>query len=183
VVWRASYLPFGEVHEASGPASLDARFPGQWFMAETGLAYNWHRWYAAGLGRYTQPDPLGLEAGANRYIYANASPLMYVDPTGEQSRSIPGLPPFPLPWPVGSPENQAITKWCKGVLDSITSLLLPNADDEECEEEWAEARQICADELKKPYPNRGITGGYRSIDQCARGLVSERCGGNPVAVN
>jgi len=179
-VWRASYLPFGEVRSISGWATLDARFPGQWFMAEVGLAYNWHRWYDATLGRYTQPDPLGMPDGPNRYLYALGSPLMYVDPDGQQSRPIPGLPPLPLPWPVGSPENRAITKWCRGVLESVASLFLPGTDDEGCDEEWAEARETCARELKKPNPNRRLTGGYRDIEQCARGLVSERCGGNPI---
>jgi RHS repeat-associated protein len=39
-------------------SKLDARFPGQWFQLESGLAYNWHRHYDASLGRYVQPDPL-----------------------------------------------------------------------------------------------------------------------------
>lgn len=180
VVWRASYLPFGEVHEITGPAALDARFPGQWFMAETAISYNWRRWYNQHLGRYTQPDPLGLADGPNRYAYARNSPLMFTDPTGEQSRSIPGMPPFALPWRVGSPENRAITNWCRGVLASVASLFSPKADDEGCEEEWSEARRICAEELKKPNPSLGITGGHRTVEQCSRGLVSERCGGNLV---
>jgi RHS repeat-associated protein len=95
VVWRASYLPFGEGPTITGPASLNARFPGQWFMAETGFFYNWHRWYNQALGRYMQPDPLGLEAGANRYAYALNSPLMYTDPDGlmalENPFGIPGM--------------------------------------------------------------------------------------------
>jgi hypothetical protein len=39
-VWRASYLPFGEGPTITGHASLNARFPGRWFMAETGFLYN-----------------------------------------------------------------------------------------------------------------------------------------------
>ncbi|WP_414475405.1 RHS repeat-associated core domain-containing protein [Microvirga sp. M2] len=60
VVWRATYDPFGAVAEIVGPASLDLRFPGQWFQLETGLAYNWHRHYDPTTGRYITPDPLGL---------------------------------------------------------------------------------------------------------------------------
>ncbi len=59
-VWRAQYEPFGAVHQIVGPAANDSRFPGQWFQLEAGLAYNWHRHYDATLGRYTQPDPLGV---------------------------------------------------------------------------------------------------------------------------
>ena len=57
-VWKATYLPFGGVHQITGTASLDARLPGQWFNLETGLHYNWHRSYDPTLGRYTQADPL-----------------------------------------------------------------------------------------------------------------------------
>jgi RHS repeat-associated protein len=75
------------VHALTGPASLDLRFPGQWFQLETGLHYNWHRHYDPTTGRYTQPDPLGLTAllsdGPSVYAYAGQSPLMLVDPTGE----------------------------------------------------------------------------------------------------
>ena len=82
VVWSASYLPFGGEYQITGPASLDARFPGQWFQMESGLAYNWHRHYDASLGRYTQPDPLGFVDGPSRYAYAVNSPQGNVDPDG-----------------------------------------------------------------------------------------------------
>jgi RHS repeat-associated protein len=82
IVWRAIYKPFGEVHSITGPAALDYRFPGQWFMLETGLHYNWHRWYDASVGRYTQPDLLGLFDGPSRYAYAQNSPLVKIDRHG-----------------------------------------------------------------------------------------------------
>ncbi|MBZ9722297.1 RHS repeat-associated core domain-containing protein [Mesorhizobium sp. AD1-1] len=82
VVWQASYLPFGEVRSISGTATLNQRFPGQWFQMETGLAYNWHRHYDASIGRYLQPDPLGMPNGPSRWAYVGNSPLMKVDPSG-----------------------------------------------------------------------------------------------------
>jgi hypothetical protein len=33
-------------------------------------------------GRYIQADPIGLGGGANKFGYANANPLRYVDPDG-----------------------------------------------------------------------------------------------------
>ncbi len=85
-VWRAQYEPFGAVHSIVGPAANDNRFPGQMFQLEAGLAYNWHRHYDATLGRYTQPDPLGLQTllsdGPSVYGYANAVPTAIIDPTG-----------------------------------------------------------------------------------------------------
>jgi RHS repeat-associated protein len=52
-VWDAVWQPWGGVHSVTGTASLDARFPGQWFQAETSLHYNWHRQSDPTVGRYT----------------------------------------------------------------------------------------------------------------------------------
>ena len=57
-----------------------------------------------------------------------------------------------------------------------TALILPDG----CDEEWKAARKICLDLLSSPNPPRGLTGGYRDIEGCAKGFVSMRCGGNPV---
>lgn len=32
VVWSATYLPYGEAYTILGSATLDQRFPGQWFQ-------------------------------------------------------------------------------------------------------------------------------------------------------
>lgn len=86
VVWQASYLPFGEVASITGSATLDYRFPGQWFQLESGLAYNWHRHYDATSGRYMQPDPLGMPDGPARWVYVTNSPIMKTDPQGLADR-------------------------------------------------------------------------------------------------
>jgi RHS repeat-associated protein len=64
VVRDAVYKPFGEAHSIIGSATLNLRFPGQYFLIESGLAYNWHRHYDPSLGRYTQPDPMGFSGWA-----------------------------------------------------------------------------------------------------------------------
>lgn len=51
---------------------------------------------------------------------------------------------------------------------------------EGCEAEWAKAREICSELLKMPAPPRGLTGGHTTVEGCAKGFVSERCGGNQV---
>jgi uncharacterized protein RhaS with RHS repeats len=43
---------------------------------------NYFRDYDPALGRYVQPDPIGLAGGMNPYLYANGNPLAYTDPYG-----------------------------------------------------------------------------------------------------
>jgi RHS repeat-associated protein len=49
---------------------------------ETGLYYNWHRYYDPKTGRYISSDPIGLRGGLNTYGYVKQNPLRYVDRTG-----------------------------------------------------------------------------------------------------
>jgi RHS repeat-associated protein len=62
--------------------AYDLRFPGQIYMAETGLNYNWSRDYDPLTGRYVESDPMGLIAGVNTYAYGLDNPLSYTDPRG-----------------------------------------------------------------------------------------------------
>lgn len=89
-------------------------------------------------------------------------------------------------WAPGSPMD-AFNPWLRGAIDSLDKTIghfrsrsgyAEDADSPECRQEWQDARETCAKELSKPNPSRGVTGGYKSIEECARGLVSERCGGN-----
>jgi RHS repeat-associated protein len=56
--------------------------PGQYHDSETGLHYNWFRYYDPATGRYNSPDPIGYFGSATDYAYAANNPLYYVDPTG-----------------------------------------------------------------------------------------------------
>ena len=67
---------------AVNPGEDNLRFPGQYYDAETGLHYNWHRYYDPATGRYLTPDPIGLAGGINLYSYAKSNPLRWVDPLG-----------------------------------------------------------------------------------------------------
>jgi RHS repeat-associated protein len=84
VVWDAVYRPFGEAVSITGTSSLNLRFPGQYFLIESGLAYNWHRHYDPTIGRYTQPDPMEFVDGPSRYAYASGSPMGKIDPDGTE---------------------------------------------------------------------------------------------------
>ena len=82
VVWQAAYLPFGEAQLRVGTITNNLRFPGQYYDAETGLHYNWNRYYNPDTGRYLSPDPIGLEGGLNLYAYVENDPVNWMDPEG-----------------------------------------------------------------------------------------------------
>ena len=84
VVWKAQYQVFGKA-EIDGGSTLtnNLRFPGQYFDEETGLHYNWNRYYDPESGRYSQTDPIGLRGGINLYGYTQNNSLNFIDPEGE----------------------------------------------------------------------------------------------------
>jgi RHS repeat-associated protein len=82
VVWKADYQPFGRVDIATGDIENNLRFAGQYFDAETGLHYNYHRYYDPATGRYLTPDPIGLVGGINLFAYVRNNPVNFVDPYG-----------------------------------------------------------------------------------------------------
>ena len=87
-VWRWESDPFGAVQPEQDPDGngiatvFPLRFPGQYYDAETGTHYNYHRDYDPQLGRYAQADPLGVAGGLNVYAYVGNDPLRMVDPLG-----------------------------------------------------------------------------------------------------
>jgi RHS repeat-associated protein len=83
VVWEGDYKPFGEagVHPASAVVN-NFRFAGQYYDEETGLHYNYHRYYDPKTGRYLTPDPIGLAGGINPYVYTENNPINLIDPEG-----------------------------------------------------------------------------------------------------
>jgi RHS repeat-associated protein len=92
LVWRWKSDGFGEAlpeEDVDGDAvavTVNLRFPGQYYDAESGLHQNWMRDYQSGYGRYAQADPIGLPISGrdtNLYSYAMNNPVNFIDPNGE----------------------------------------------------------------------------------------------------
>jgi len=74
--------PFMEFCIEEGDVFQPLRFPGQYYDEETGLHYNWHRYYKPEWGRYVEPSsfyPLGLKEMIDS-LEKNLFGWMYVDP-------------------------------------------------------------------------------------------------------
>jgi RHS repeat-associated protein len=87
IVWDLITDPYGRQHSltATSPRTENPRFAGQYFDAESGYHYNYFRDYDPKTGRYLQSDPIGLDGGINTYRYAEANPMRFTDPTGENA--------------------------------------------------------------------------------------------------
>ncbi|WP_347019567.1 RHS repeat-associated core domain-containing protein [Acinetobacter calcoaceticus] len=81
VVWSWDSTAFG-VGNPTGSITFNLRFPGQYYDVGTNQFYNHNRFYNPELGRYMEPDPIGLEGGLNPYAYAGSNPVMNIDPSG-----------------------------------------------------------------------------------------------------
>ncbi|WIX85701.1 RHS repeat-associated core domain-containing protein [Amycolatopsis sp. DG1A-15b] len=83
VSWHRTESLWGEELSVRGSDGADCplRFPGQYHDRETGLHYNFHRYYDPATARYLSPDPLGFGPSANNYTYV-VNPLIVSDPFG-----------------------------------------------------------------------------------------------------
>jgi len=97
IVWKTAYTPFGGAAISIQTVENPFRLPGQYYDQETGLHYNYFRYYDPTTGRYITPDPIGLEGGINLFVYALNNPHKYADPDGMQVGPIIVDPPGIVP--------------------------------------------------------------------------------------
>ena len=113
VVWQARVRPFGAIEvDPRSSIELALRFPGHLHDPETGLHLNRFRYYDPRLGRYLQPDPLGVAGGLHVYQYC-PSPLSAVDLDGlmvrQHAQPVPGHAQ-PAAGPVAQPQPRLEAK-------------------------------------------------------------------------
>jgi RHS repeat-associated protein len=123
VVWQWAYSAFGDnkptgilkattnpkaaitnqpkLLTATSPTiTMNLRFPGQYWDDESKLSYNYFRNYQPNQGRYTQPDPIGLDGGWSRFGYVEGNPLSMTDPLGLMGQGSGANGPY-VPQPGG----------------------------------------------------------------------------------
>jgi RHS repeat-associated protein len=81
-VWQAQVGNYGAAKIQSSGFDLPLRASNQYYDAETGLHYNIHRYLDPHRGRYLSPDPMGLAAGPDLYLFALGEPHRLLDPLG-----------------------------------------------------------------------------------------------------
>ena len=89
IVWSAEYDELGKATETLTLVDNPLRYPGQYEDKETGLHYNFQRYYDPETSRYNRLDPLGMEEGFNQYAYVDGDPINRFDPNGEAAFLIP----------------------------------------------------------------------------------------------
>jgi RHS repeat-associated protein len=126
VVWRATYDPFGQATVNEDPdgngvvVKNNLGLAGMYADSETGLYYNWHRYYDPKTGRYISSDPIGLAGGLNTYVAVANNPLRYSDPTGLSTELLPD--------PQNMPETESEIRSSSGMLiDLLPGSGIPDA--------------------------------------------------------
>ena len=112
IVWSGNYSGWGKLTQEERLKSdvyQPIRLQNQHYDEETGLHYNFFRYYDPEIGRFTQQDPIGLEGGENLYAFApNAQE--WIDPLGLARKSISSRLPEGSRTGQFGPKNGKLTK-------------------------------------------------------------------------
>lgn len=145
VTWSWSLLgnAFGASAPISSGATLNLRFPGQYYDTETGLNYNLYRDYEIATGRYVESDPIGLRGGLSTYAYVRSNPTTYFDLNGlftiddnckPCKFGIEGI-------------HKQVKQWCETLATVITNPKLRSCIDKRCKNAKVKCRDCDDDSL------------------------------------
>ena len=87
-MWTWNSDPFGTDAANPNPSGAgtfgyNLRFPGRIFDGQAGLHQNYFRDLDPAMGRYVEPDPIGLAAGSlSPFAYVRNHPIQLLDPSG-----------------------------------------------------------------------------------------------------
>jgi RHS repeat-associated protein len=83
VVWRWDPDTYGTASPSIATITYNLRFPGQYYLPETELYYNYFRTLDPQTGRYLESDPMGLAGGNySTYAYVEGNPISRSDLKG-----------------------------------------------------------------------------------------------------
>ncbi|MCP4457225.1 MAG: RHS repeat protein, partial [Cytophagales bacterium] len=145
-VWSGEYDAFGGAEISVATMTSNLRFPGQYFDAESGLHYNYFRYYDSGVGGYVTSDPIGLDGGVNFYGYVGGNPIRYADPIGEMAlNTATGAGFGSFFGPVGTVVGAAIGTVAFVGSAALAAWTMYNwIDDPQANEEWAAYKESYA---------------------------------------
>jgi RHS repeat-associated protein len=154
-VWTWDSGAFGK-EAPTGTATVNLRFPGQYYDSETTLHYNWNRYYNPVTGRYVSSDPIGLAGGLNTFGYVTQNPLALIDFLGLDTPSFwDQFNPWESFGKRGSIAVVDYREWYQlnfpKTLKHSIGVILDRI-----------AQQICSSPGKKVYP--GLKGGGDDVD-------------------
>lgn len=129
----------------SGTVTVNLRMAGQHYDSESGLFYNWHRYYDPKTGRYITSDPIGLGGGINTYAYVGGNPVRSSDPMGLAEEGNSSTSESSIPEDLGS-QTPDRSYNCAGAAMCEGEGWVKNGDDilDQCYTE------VPADQPKKP---------------------------------
>ena len=82
IAWHATTSLWGEpISSPAAEIECPLGFPGQYYDRETGLHYNYYRYYDSASASYLAPDPLGFAPSTNHHSYV-PNPTAWCDPLG-----------------------------------------------------------------------------------------------------
>ena len=127
LLWLGNYTGWGRLKEenkVTDSAYQPFRLQNQYADRETGLHYNFFRYYEPDVGRFVNQDPIGLEGGENLYQFA-LNTQNWIDPNGltpniySSVRDSPNFPQNFSPMRGGTTKNTVKNRNVLNMLRSV----------------------------------------------------------------
>jgi RHS repeat-associated protein len=168
VVWAATYESFGTATITTATITNNLRFPGQYFDSESGLQYNWHRYYDPTTGRYISADPIGLVGGINLYGYVQQDPINWVDPDGQT----PCDPDKQIRCNKFCRDLGRDVKWCK----KIGCIQVCKCDDPDCRQHEKHCKGVAKRVIEHAINNHLHPGICKKLAIAIKRAIAAGCG-------
>ncbi|WP_225791936.1 RHS repeat domain-containing protein, partial [Aggregatibacter aphrophilus] len=139
LIWKGRYDAWGSLirdsyRETASDSHQPFRLQNQYFDEETGLHYNFFRYYEPVLGRFITQDPIGVRGGSNLYFFA-PSAQMWSDSLGLSAVQVAkGVLSFiATDTAIVEPTDVAWPKWVAyGILAALAVGVIALSESETC---------------------------------------------------